>query len=330
MKSGYKKIINIFLILFISAFAVTCAEDKKNDNNAKSDDDKIPDSLITDINPEKRKFDETLEEYQTRLAGKYNVKKRTTTNYIYDLNGNLIPEGAITEEIIYDNKGRRIEHIIYKRNLEINYKWNFGYDENNNMVEFSSYDNFGMMQLKKVSSYDENNKLITTKEIYTAKGNEINYEYKYDEKGNLIETSALTDGKKTSEIKEYNSFGKVKKVVMTDFNGNKSAEKNFEYDNKGNLIKEILKTSNNLEQVSTFSNYDYIYPGEINSGGQKKIYEYDENGNATLEIMYNSGGGRQYKFINEFDERGLALKKTRYDALDKPVLIIEFKYEYYK
>lgn len=330
MNFGLQKFLNFSLILFISTFAVYCAEDNKNIKSDVPQIDKIPDSLITNIDPDKRKFDETLEEYQTRLAGKYNVKKRTTTNFIYDLNGNLIPEGAVTEEIIYDKKGRRVEHIIYKRDLEINYKWNFNYDDNDNMTEFTSYDRAGVMQLKKIYVYNENNKVKTTKELYTAKGSEINYEYKYDEKGNLIETIAVTDGNKSSEIKEYNSFSKVKKVMIIGVDKNKSAEKNFEYDNKGNLIKEILKNSNNAQQISTFSNYDYIYPGEINSAGQKKIYEYDELGNATLEIMYNSTGGRQYKFINEYNEQRLAIKKTRYDALDKPALIVEYKYEYYK
>ena len=72
------------------------------------------------------------------------------------------------------------------------------------------------------------------------------------------------------------------------------------------------------------------YPKEIQSPGRKKVFEYDENGNATVDIMFNNFGGRQYKFVNEYNKNGLVAKKTRYDALDKPALIIEYEYEYYK
>lgn len=331
MKVGFKKIVNTFLMLFIFTFAVNCAEEKKKEENNNKEIEKTPDSLITNVDPEKRKFNETQEEYQTRLAGVNKVKKRTTINYLYDLKGNLIPKGAVSEIIEYDNKGRRAVHIAYRSMMEINYKWEFKHDTNNNMTEFTSFDNFNRAQLKKTLTYDSGNKLIGTKEIYPATGNEVIYSYKYDDKGNLIETVGKTsEGKETSEKREYYEFGKVKKAELIDKKEGKTLEQNFHYDVKGNLIKEVMTYPNKREQVISYSDYFYIYPKEIQSPGRKKVFEYDENGNATLDIMFNSDGGRQYKFVNEFDKNGLVIKKTRYDALDKPALIIEYEYEYYK
>lgn len=334
MLYGDNKIVNYLLILFMMTFVLNCAEGKQENIKDKGLGVTVSEEegeAYVNSDPAKRQPDETPEEYQLRIAGENNVKERTTINYLYDLKGNLMDEGGIAEEIEFDQKGRLIEHTVYRGLNKINYTWEFQYDKNDNLIGFKSYDRNNVLQLQKSMTYNNENKLTEAKEIYTTKGNEISYKYIYNNEGLLIETEASnTTGLESSEKREYNGQGKVEKILMLDQNGNVSAERKMEYSSKGNLTKEIITYPGRLEQVTTYGKYSGVYPKEIIATLQKKIFEYDGYGNVTVDIMYNSEGGRQHKYIIEYDDKGLITKKTRYDALDKPALVIKYEYEFYK
>ena len=336
MFHGFKNVKNYLMIVFILTFALNCADGKHEDSKKTMSNTTLSaapaeaGTEVQNLDPEARRRDETPEDYQLRIAKENNVKKRITKNYLYDLNGNLT-EGAISEEIEFDKQGRRIEHVVYRGTNQINYIWKFKYDDNDNVVEFESYDRNNVLQLKKTMTYNNDNKVKDAKEIYITRGNEITYNYTYNDKGLLIRTEGKNSaGGVSSEEKEYNSDDKVRKIVMVDEASKNTAERMMEYDSKGNLLKETLKLSNQPEQVTTYSNYSGFYPGEIVAPIRKMVYEYDNRGNVTLDIMYNADGGRQHKFINDYDEKGLIVKRTRYDGRDNPALIIKYEYEFYK
>lgn len=331
-----KQFLNYILILFVMAFALNCADSKQenknedNKNNAENLTSDTPEIFAPNNDPSARRNDETPEDYQLRIAGENNVKKRTTVNYLYDLNGNLMDEGGIAEEVEFDKKGRRLTHTVYRGIDKINYTWKFKYDDNDNLIEFESFDRNNVLQLKRNMTYNEAGKLIESKEIYTTKMNEINYIYNYNDEGLLINTIGTSSkGEKSSEKKEYNSEGKVSKIILIDQNGSVTAERTMQYNISGNISKEILKYPNQPEQVTTYG-YNGYYANEIITPLQKKVFEYNKNGNVTVDMMFNSAGGRQHKYIIEYDEKGLMIKKTRYDGKDKPALIIEYEYEFYK
>ena len=330
-----RPITNYLLFLFIMMFALNCAKNKSGDTKAEKSNNGIEtvDELPADtvIDSSKRQADESPEDYQLRLAGENHVKKRTTVNYLYDLNRNLMGEGGIAEVVEFNKAGRRIEHTVYRGINKINYSWKFKYDNAGNVTEFASYDKNNVMQLKKDMKYNKENKLIEADELYPAKGKEINYTYTYNDKGLLVETKGTdTEGKETIEKREYNSFGKVAKISIIGQNSNETAERDMEYNSNGNLIKETVKYPNGIEQVTTYDKYTSVYPQEITTPIKKKTFEYNSSGNVTLDIMYNSEGGRQHKYIVEYDDNGLITKKTRYDGKDRPALVIKYEYEYYK
>lgn len=331
-----KRTANILLIMFMMMFALNCAENKNKDSNTNLEKSDAVESVSSGlhagavVDSSKRQADESPGDYQLRLAGENNVKERTTTNYLYDLKGNLMSQGGIAEIVKFDEKGRRIEHTVYRGINKINYSWIFKYDDSDNVIEFASYDRNNVMQLKKEMTYNRDNKLLTAKEIYPTKGKEINYTYTYNDDGLLVETKGVDEtGGETIEKREYNSSGEVVKISIIGQNSDESAERDMEYDGSGNLIKETVKYSNGVEQVTTYDKYESVYAKEITGQIQKKSFEFDSNGNVTLDLMFNSEGGRQYKYINEYDENGLILKKTRYDAKDNPKLIIKYEYVYY-
>ena len=336
MISLLKKIINYLLILFIMVLAFNCAEGKQEENNNEKGSEAEASFSGSDIqtpfviDAQSRSRNETPEDYQIRVAGKNNVKNRTAVNFLYDLKGKLNNDGAVSEEVEFDKKGRKIKHVLYMGTNKINFIWLFKYDNNDNLVEFNSYDENNILLQKKVLSYNKVNKITESNEIYPTRNNQINYKYIYNESGLLIETKGNNSkGISTSEKRSYNSSDRIESILSLSHDGTVVSNNKLEYDNRGNIIKEIYKDSNNNEMITTYEGYNSPYPEQVNMPIQKKVYKYDSKGNVLLEMMYNSDGGRQYKYKNEYDEKGLITKRTRYDALDKPALIIKYEYSFY-
>ena len=157
------------------------------------------------------------------------------------------------------------------------------------LIHSYSYDLDGIILQKNKSALDDRGNIIVTT-TYDQDGNiKKNKEYEYDDKNNLT-------------LKTYYENGKI------------IERHEYEYDDK--LNKTLYRyTSNNTNPKYTT---EYTYEYEHHITGIKTHYR----------VITSDASEKNYKYENQFDDRGNLILSTIYDPDGKVYLISEQEFEY--
>ena len=231
------------------------------------------------------------------------MSKRETISYYYDDDGNS-KGGGVSEEILFNKKGNRIQHTRFLTSGDIEYKFKYKYDEENKEIEMSSYDAEDNLLLTKTFEYNEEKVISKIHEqdfLQPLKGREHVYTYT-DSLVNYREIKNSEGGIILHEITTYDSLGYV-------------------------LAK--IKSDPNIGKITTYYVHDDLGNiSEIVAPYYKVKMTYDEKGNVITEELYDVSS-KQHTIVYEYDDNGLLLEKTRYDTRENPLFRFEYKYEFY-
>lgn len=183
---------------------------------------------------------------------KYN-KNGKITLYKYTKN-DILREKRTFE---YDEEGRPISFTSYTRTGEIDYVYEYEYNENGDKTAERTVAPDGSIASETLYIYDSEYKQVEM--IYTQDGAEsMREKYFYDEKGNLIEEELYFYGEPDGGIKyEYDSENRVIKVEYFSADGEyESIDENF-YDENGNLVRKRF-TSNPDDKKPRSAEFKYI------------------------------------------------------------------------
>lgn len=220
----------------------------------------------------------------------------------FDQNNNILkevgyrPDGWVENHYsnVYNEKNQRVEHSVY--------------DEDDQLLETHRFD------------FDESGKIIG-EACYYAEMDESDYtHYVYDADDMLVEKNNMdSDNELYSYIRV--SYEDKKPVNERHYNDENrlEVEKMLAYDEKGQVVKEV-----DLDHVE----------------GDKRtyVYEYDEQGNRIKTLVYNKKDQLVMKTLVEFenglrmkieeeDQSGLSVFKFEYDAEKRMVLQEKFDHE---
>lgn len=234
-------------------------------------------------------------------AGFFGVHKRYSYSYYYDKNGNETG-GKMVEEITFDKKGNRIEHIKYE-DEEVDIKFVFEY-ENDKLSAMRSYNAFDEPMIEKKYIYDEQGRNI--------KINEKDY---YDPKNTKYHTLIYKDSLLVEKEIDNYQFTRIVHEI-------------FDYDSLGYQIAEH-KSDPNIGQFSIYYVYDEMGNlKEVVAPFYKFVYQYDEMGNIIQDELLTTES-RQHKFLYNRDDNGLIQEKVRYDLEEKIIFLMKYKYDFY-
>ena len=152
------------------------------------------------------------------------------TKYTYYENGTLKEEISSANYTKYDERGNKIEFIVYDYDGSVKGKSINVYDMNNNLIKYEAWDGNG--NRTSLHEWQYNDKMQLVKEVYKDNTSRFDYilTYKYDSNGNQI----------------YRDVEGKSNLLPTS----------FEYDSEGNIIKETNYYGENREYSQT-SEYQY-------------------------------------------------------------------------
>lgn len=247
------------------------------------------------------------------------MKMSQITSWVYNRQGN--PDRKITINWRYDTSGiikyqydelnRMIKATHFINTKIFNLLYEYKYDNQDNIIEWSMYDNVGFI-MREIYEFDERGNKI--REIAEGKTGErrTNEKFIYDEHNNLI-SRIYFEGKDTNKIREsdnykyiYNANGNVQEEYLLTSEGISIIQRSCEYDEKGNIIRIIL----------------YYDNGE-------KYYEdnycYDIKGNMISECSKEFGNHMRYE--NEDDAGEIENKSAEYTNSQD---CSKYEYEFYE
>ncbi len=200
----------------------------------------------------------------------------------YDKEGKVILYKYTKNDILrekrtfeYDEEGRQISFTSYTRTGEINYVYEYEYNENGDKTAERTVAQDGSIASETLYIYDSEYKQMEM--IYTQDGTEsMREKYFYDEKGNLTEEKHYYCGEPDGGIKyEYDSENRVVKVEYFSADGEyESIDENF-YDENGNLVRKRF-TSNPDDKKPRSAEFRY-----------KKLTVTPSKAKALMEEMEN-------------------------------------------
>ncbi|WP_430885852.1 S8 family serine peptidase [Fusibacter sp. JL216-2] len=243
--------------------------------------------------------------------------KGETSEYLYDLNGNLVfqKDGrGITTTNEYNTRGllkRRIDDGG-RTGTEGNYQYTLGKVEN-----YTYYSNG-----QRHTILDRNQNIITETYnllglIKTRSAGEIELKYEYDGVGNLIKMSDQTG----TTIYEYDALGRnisksvpnqgkvtFKYDVRTDEKGDSlmSGYTSLVQTDPAGVMQKVFDKHGRLKQV-----VDGIGSNDLS----RTIYEYDEIGNKT-KVLYQSGVQEVYTYYPDNQIKSLVNKNVDGSNID--------------
>lgn len=212
----------------------------------------------------------------------------------------------------YDTAGNKIKHNLYNANDSLSYRYEFIYNNRNQLVEKNVYDSKGTLSYKYLYRYNiygneieqdilyPSGLLISKYKIKYKKNKESEriyfnatgaitniYTYEYDEAGNLI-ASSVYDGESKLVSRYGYAYDANKNRIeecMYYGNGSLAHRYTYRYDNNGRLKEENQYGED--EQLVNRTTYSYNNDGSIkevahykadNSLASIYIYKYDANG----------------------------------------------------
>lgn len=200
-------------------------------------------------------------------------------------------EVMFAEISIFNKNGRPDEKYSINQNMDGNSRFEFTYDESNNLTSIKSY-NLKSNIPYSVSNYfyDENGN--NYKNTIAANNLKITYLYKFDSYNNIIEFKSLNEKNEqmnfTEQKLKYNSDGNI--IETTVYNNSKPTERIKNIYNKNGLVMETILYKN---------------PKDLNSITGKTKTKYNVK-NLVSEIIY---------FHNQKD-------------WDEPSSLLKYNYEY--
>ncbi len=262
--------------------------------------------------------------------------------------GRVLNWGRENKQMIYSEKGSKIEENHFNSKGELEWKYMYKYDEKDNQIEESVYDSKGELVRKNTFKYDEKNNKIE-ENGYNSNRELVYgyiYTYKYDNKGNQVECK---QNKHNSEgqlepkmwtkllIYKYDEKGNLIEEKECNYNGELCNKNTYKYDKKRNKIEEQIY--NFVGELNYKYNYKYDERGnlkekkEINSEGKivKSTYKHDEKGNLLQENFYdfNEELDSKYTYKYKYDKKGNWIERIKYTITDFPNEITEREIEYY-
>jgi hypothetical protein len=264
-----------------------------------------------------------------------------------DENGNVISEskfvsdGELEEKnsYSYGSHGKMTGHVLYyavddvteRRELIRNEKGfllsetkfygddsgektEYIYNEKDNIIGISHYDEEGELSSVEEMKYDENGSLsermvmdkdgkLISKTVFSPHANEQIEESEYDSTGQLVSKTVIKFDEKGKEISsvQTNPQGKLITAVQNV------------YDERGNVIEKIFKDFYSKKILFEYDERDRLIVQELYDGSglllRKNMYEYDDNGNVISEKTYEmdtTRGGRDkhyaMRYEYEYDE----------------------------
>jgi len=218
--------------------------------------------------------------------------------------GTLTIQTNMNQEIIkYDSRNNLVECSDYMdKSLVLKLTWE--YDINNNIVEYSMYDNDGSLISKKISKYDRFNREI---EIYDYLDNGdlyLKYINEFDRNGNRKKTSRIEpDNTIIMDVtyKYDTSNNLVEKYYFSYPEEGPPSKHIYTYDRNNNKISHVFR-SDKLETKDTFR-YDSInilieedhYEYDIIKWGTEYRYNYNNRIVEKIEYYYENKFGQLYK-----------------------------------
>ena len=223
-------------------------------------------------------YDQKLvkETVETRIIlEKETIESGSTTEYVYDLNDNLInktttlTDGLKTSHEYTYTKSGKISNIVY-------------INENGERKTTFEY------------TYDEKDRLIQSVEHRTPAGfdgdtvENITMNYTYSDKDQESRIEVYYDGKKNSVYEYfYNTDGTIKKEER-EFNGSQDSTLEYFYDANGNLIKYTYSYGIGKFKCPPFTIKEYEYDNEGNM--IKKTTDQGDNYLETISYTYDDHG----------------------------------------
>ncbi|MBU1099813.1 MAG: hypothetical protein KKA84_05340 [Bacteroidetes bacterium] len=284
---GFFSILILFSIILITA----CSQNDKTQPKLPSE------AKIT-------RTDKNVEgvEREYNKAKYFGVSKRYAYSYFYQ--DGKETGGKLVEEISFNKKGEKVEHIKYSSKGYVDYRFIYTYSDDGLLQNMSSCDADGRVLLSKSRTYDEQGRNTGIEEIDSV------------------------DIKRTTyQIMTYQDSLMVERIVE-DSNHDVSIVEKVVYDSLGYKIASH-KTEPNVGVMSVYYVHDdFGNITEIVAPYYKVVMTYDERGNVINEELFSTES-RQHKFVYSYDDDGLLLNKIRYDLEENMIFKMEFKYEFH-
>ena len=234
--------------------------------------------------------------------------KTVTTSY-----ENGIAAGHIEHEVNQD--GKTTLYISYDADNKVNYGYKYEFDSHGNETKTTHLRKDGTETVYKYEyTYDQNDN-ITEKICYGPNGEVTSrFTFEYDQSGNMLVNNAYGANGKFSWKAEYtyDSNGNNTEIVMTDADGKLSTRTQYQYNQDGKIVKYRSETFDTLNAAGTNT---HIFEEEYSANGKLINHvEYDANGQVASKIEY------------EYDSNGNLIKKTEFDADGAVTRCFEAKY----
>lgn len=203
---------------------------------------------------EKRIYEYKYDDYNNLIEKRIDDRSNTFWKYTYDAQQNLI-----TEE--------------YWTNEKLNSKKISVYDESNNEIEMTEYNQDGDLKNKTIYKYNKNEDVTIKNAIgYDASG-KVSYTWyrSYDIAGNEIQSDYRGGSYNSLTEKTYNNRNELIEERYLYSLNKPMWVKNFDYDELGNLIRETK-----VDYSSQNDDYEKSYK-----------YEFDKEKNWIKKIEYS-------------------------------------------
>lgn len=198
----------------------------------------------------------------------------------------------------YDDNGDLVSVEKYK------------YDKDENVVEFSTYDNEGALMYSLQFEYvDDKISSYVQKSYWNDEEERRTYNHKWDG-GYIVETDLLVNGELFSKTKNTNTSKNKREWVLYDKNGEEISRGYEEYNDFGGIVKH---DDGNLHFEVQWNN--------------KNLPIHLKNAHLHNNTMISWNGneeGCEYYVEYEYDRKGNWIKQTVYeDEIKKPLTISE-------
>lgn len=218
----------------------------------------------------------------------------------------------------YDQNDNILKEVGYRPDGWVENHYANVYNEKNQRVEYSIFDEDDQLLETHRFDYDESGKIIGESCFYAEMDDSDYTHYVYDADGLLVEKNNMDS---ENDLYSYVRFEYDNKMPIN--------ERHYNDDNRLEMEKALVFDSRGL--VIEETDFDHL-----ENDKRTYSYEYDENKNRTKTLMYNKkdqlimktlsefdGNGKRVKIIEE-DQKGLFVTKFEYDESGNMVLQEKF------